>query len=299
MADAGLLEIFLTATFYIGMFRFMVPITLSALGEIVAEKSGVVNIGLEGMIMLGGLASVFVGYFTANVWLALGAGIGVGAAVGALHAFIAIYLRGDQIVDGVGINLFAYGIGVIVLYLTWGTFANSPIIPLSARVPSIFGVSPFVPFTLVMCALVWYFLEKTTYGLRLRAVGENPEVAEAAGINVYRVRLAATIFGAVLSTLAGAFLGIDWLASYARDISAGRGFIALALVVFSKWNPLILIGGGLLFGFFYDFAISIRSGIVPDQLLGAIPYIATLVIVSGLVGRARPPKASGKPYKRE
>jgi simple sugar transport system permease protein len=299
MAGADLTQVFLSTAFYLGMLRFMVPITLSALGEVVAEKSGIVNIGLEGMIMLGGLASVCTAWFTGNLWLALGAGMAVGVVVGLVHAFIAIYLKGDQIVDGVGINLFAYGIGVIVLYLTWGTFANSPYIPLSARVPTFYGVSPFMPFTLIMCVAVWYFLQKTTYGLRLRAAGEDPEVAEAAGINVNRIRLLATIFGAVLSCLAGAFLGIDWLASYARDLSAGKGFIALALVVFSKWNPLILIGGGLIFGFFLNLALSIPSGIVPDQLLYAVPYIATLVIVSGVVGRARAPKSSGKPYKKE
>ncbi|PNV77841.1 MAG: ABC transporter permease [Thermoproteota archaeon] len=277
----------------------MVPITLAAIGEIIAERSGVVNIGLEGIIMLGALSSVYVGYFTGNLYLALLAGISTGIALGILHALISIYLAGDQIVVGVGLNLFAYGIGVVTLYLTWGTFANSPIIPKGAQIPKFYGFSPFVPFTIAVGIIAWYMIERTSIGLRLKAVGENPRAADSAGINVFKIRFFATLVGSVLAALGGVFLGLDWLASYTRDISAGRGFIALAMVVFSRWNPIIAVFSGLLFGFLFAISLSIPSGIVPDQVIWSIPYIATVLVAAGFVAKTRAPAALGKPYKRE
>ncbi|MGB9631111.1 MAG: ABC transporter permease [Candidatus Methanodesulfokora sp.] len=297
--DLGILSIFVEPSFYLGALRLMVPITLAAIGEIIAERSGVVNIGLEGIIMLGALSSVYVGYFTGNLYLALLAGISTGIALGILHALISIYLAGDQIVVGVGLNLFAYGIGVVTLYLTWGTFANSPIIPKGAQIPKFYGFSPFVPFTIAVGIIAWYMIERTSIGLRLKAVGENPRAADSAGINVFKIRFFATLVGSVLAALGGVFLGLDWLASYTRDISAGRGFIALAMVVFSRWNPIIAVFSGLLFGFLFAISLSIPSGIVPDQVIWSIPYIATVLVAAGFVAKTRAPAALGKPYKRE
>ncbi len=297
--DAGILSILLQAPLYLGTLRLMVPITLPAIGEIITERSGVVNIGLEGIIMLGALASVYVGYFTGSLALALLAGILAGACVGILHGIISVYLGGDQIIVGVGVNVFAYGLGVITLYLTWGTFANSPLIPDSARVPDFYGISPFVILTLISGVAAWYLLERTSIGLRLKAVGENPKAADSAGINVFRIRFIATVVGAIFAALGGTFLGLDWLASYTRDISAGRGFIALAMVVFSKWNPVLAILSGLLFGFFFALSLAIPSGIIPDQLVWSLPYAATLLVAAGFFTKTRVPAALGRPYKRE
>ena len=223
--------------FYAGVLRMMVPITLGAVGEIIAERSGVVNIGLEGIMMLSALVSTFVGHFTGSMTLALLAGLGIGLVTGVLHAVIAVNLAGDQIIDGVGLNLFAMGLGEVVLYFTWGSFATSPPLPPELRIPSIYGFSPFAIIAVVLSLIAWFFIEKTRWGLRLKAVGEDPVAAEAAGIDVFRVRILATIVGSVLTSGAGVFLAMDWLGAYTKNISAGRGFIALALVVFSRWNP--------------------------------------------------------------
>ncbi|MEM3833219.1 MAG: ABC transporter permease [Thermoprotei archaeon] len=292
-------SIFFSSVFYLNMLKFMVPITIAALGEIIAERSGIVNIGLEGLIILGALSSVFFGILSSSVVIALLAGILTGILSGIVYAIIVIYLKGDQIVTGIGLNLFAYGFGVIVLYFTWGTFANSPYLPSSSMMPKLWGVSPLIPLTILLSIITWYIFKYTSIGLRVKAVGENPEVAESAGINIYKVRTIATIIGATLATMGGIFMGIDWLNQYTRDISGGRGFIALALVVFSNWNPLRLIVGGVIFGFLYAFSLSIPSGIIPDQFLGMLPYIATLLVAAGYAGKAKPPAALGKPYTRE
>ncbi len=293
-----ILSFLLYPTFYAGMLRLMVPIVLGALGEIISERSGVVNIGLEGIILLGALFSTYVGHKTVNLWFAIGAGLFVGLLIGLLHALIAVYLAGDQIIDGVGLNMFALGIGEVVLYLTWGSFATSPQLPRESRVPSISGFSPFIILTIALAITSWFILEKTRWGLRLKAVGENPVAAEAAGIDVYKVRFIATMIGSVLTALAGIFLALDWLGGYTKNVSAGRGFIALALVVFSRWNPIVALGGGLIFGFCYAFSLSIPSGIIADQVLYSVPYVATLLISMGFLAKARPPAAVGRPYKR-
>jgi len=295
---AELLKFLLYPTFYAGMLRMMVPITLGAVGEIISERSGVVNIGLEGIMMLGALVSTYVGHFTGSMTLAMISGLIVGLAAGLLHAGIAVNLAGDQIIDGVGLNLFAVGIGEVLLYLTWGSFATSPQLPPEVRVPSIHGFSPFVILTLLVAAATWAIVEKTRWGLRLKAVGEDPVAAEAAGIDVFRVRTIATVVGSLLTTSAGVFLSLDWLGAYTKNISAGRGFIALALVVFSRWNPLTALLGGLIFGFLFQLSQSIPSGVVPDQILWALPYLVTLLISAGFLAKARPPGAVGRPYKR-
>ncbi len=298
MQLSEILSFLLYPTFYAGMLRMMVPITLGAVGEVIGERSGVVNIGLEGTMMLGALVSTYVGHFTGSMILAMLAGLAVGLAAGLLHAEIAVKLAGDQIIDGVGLNLFAVGIGEVLLYVTWGSFATSPQLPPEVRVPSIYGFSPFVLFTLFIAALDWFVIEKTRWGLRLKAVGEDPVAAEAAGIDVFKVRTIATIICSLLTASAGVFLALDWLGAYTKNISAGRGFIALALVVFSRWNPLTALLGGLIFGFLFQLSQSIPSGVVPDQFLWALPYLVTLLISAGFLAKARPPGAVGRPYKR-
>lgn len=294
-----ILRIFLRATFYLSVLRMMVPIALAAIGEVIGERAGVVNIGLEGIIMLGAVFSVYVGHMFLNTWIAILAGLGVGILVGLLHAALTTYLAGDQIIDGVGLNMLAFGLGVVMIAMRWGMYGTTPSLPFDIRVPTFRGLSPFVPFTVIAALAAWFVLEKTSWGLRLKACGEDPVAAEAAGISVFKTRTIATVIGSALTSLAGVFLGIDWLGAYTRDISAGRGFIALALVVFSSWNPVGAVLGGLVFGFFYAFSLSIPSGIVPDQLLYVMPYVVTLLITIAFVARSRPPAAVGRPYKKE
>ncbi|MDJ0270950.1 MAG: ABC transporter permease [Aigarchaeota archaeon] len=281
----------------------MVPLLLGAVGEIITERAGVVNIGIEGIFLLSALTSAVVSFYTGNVTLAILVGLATGAVVGVLHGIISVYLRGDQIVSGVGLNLFAYGIGVITLITLWNTFGNSPPVKTVPKI-SIAGrpISPLTFITIAIAIAAWYFLFKTNAGLRLRACGEDPRAAEAMGVNIMRVRFLATILGATLAGLGGVYLSVDWVGQFTKEISAGRGFIALANVAFSNWNPLLAIIGAYIFGFFDASAIylSITSAQpILTYLFKAIPYLGTLAVAAIFVGRARIPAALGKPYIKE
>ena len=289
--------------FLLSAARAMVPITLAAIGEIITERAGVVNIGLEGILLLSGLFSAVVSLATNSVFLGVLTGVFVGLAIGALHALISVTLRGNQIVSGVGINTFALGFVVVVLISLYGSYGQTPETPPIPRIPVAGGsISYFFIATLIIGALAWWALFRTKWGLRLRAVGENPMAADAMGINVFRIRIIATVLGAMLTGLAGAYLVLDYVGYFTKHISAGRGFIALANVVFSNWNPLIALLGGFLFGFFEALAIYLQIIYLSPShqyVLKMIPYIATLVIVSIAMKRVRPPAALGKPYSRE
>ncbi len=284
--------------------RAMVPLTLAAVGEVITERSGVVNIGLEGIMLMSALGAAYVSYFSGSPYLGVLAGVAVGVAVGLVHGAVSVHLRGDQIVAGVGVNILAYGVAVVTLMRVWNSYGQSPWVPKVPRIPAgpLGEISWFFPLTLAVAAASWYYLFRTKGGLRLRAAGEDPAAAEAMGVNVFRVRFLATVIGAALSGLAGAYMSVDYVGQFTKQMTAGRGFIALANVVFSNWNPLVAVGGGLIFGFFDGLAtyleIVMRSPAM-GFLLKTIPYAATLAIVSAAVGRVRPPAAVGRPYSRE
>lgn len=289
-----------------------VPIALTAIGEIFSEKSGVVNIGLEGIILTSAWSSVFVAYLTLNPYLGIMAGAITGAGVGLLHGYLSIWLKGDQIISGVGINIFALGFVPFAITAAWGVQGQFQLAIVSgyrgpAEIVTQWGnLSYFVPFMAVVAVGFWYVLNRTRYGMITRAVGENPEAADAAGINVEKVRLAAVVVGAVFAGLAGAFLSVDYTGLITKDISAGRGFISLATVVFSGWNPILGLAGGLLFGFADEAGRSLGSYFpsiahaIPsaDYITKLVPYIVTLIVVA-IVGRSRFPKALGTAYRRE
>ncbi|MFA4639403.1 ABC transporter permease [Pyrococcus kukulkanii] len=287
----------------------MVPLTLAAVGEIITEKSGVVNIGLEGIFMLSAFTSTVVTFYTGNPYLGLLIGLLVGALSGVLHGVISVYLKGDQIIAGVGFNSLAYGISLLSLVALWHSHGSSP------RVSKIvtftigdFSISPLTFVAFLVGILAWWWLEKTPSGLKLRACGEDPKAAEAMGVNVYRTRFYATVVGGTLTGLGGAYLVVGWIGQFTKFISAGRGFIALANVAFSNWNPLMAIVGGLIFGFFDALSIYIPIKIqevtgrvitAESNLFRTIPYIATLVIVAMIMKKVKTPRALGKPYIKE
>jgi len=286
--------------------RAMMPITLAAVGEIVTEWSGVVNIGLEGIMTLSAFLAGIGSWATGSPWLGLCAGLLTGAFIGLTHGFIAIKLRGNQVVSGVGINLLGLGAVGFGSWVLWG--AKAPMLDQRFWIPgiSLFGVSfsPFVFITPAVVALTWAMLTRTALGLRIRAVGENPVAADVVGVNVEGLRLFAVVYGGALAGLAGAFLSLDWLHTISPTLPAGRGFIALANVVFSKLNPFLALLGGFLFGYFDALAIHLASvagfgGGVPYQFMRMIPYLVTLAVVSFAIGRARFPAALGQPYRRE
>lgn len=282
----------------------MVPITLTAIGEIVSEKAGVVNIGLEGIMLLAAWTAVAV-YLATGLGPLAGyvAGLLLGLLIGLLHGIIIVYLKGDQIVTGIGVNLFAAGATVIGTLAVWGNYANSPPVEVPKGV-IIEGVriSLLVPLTIAIGIAAWIFLNKTVAGLRLRAVGDDPRSAEAMGVNVYHLQVAAAAFAGAMAGLAGAYLSIDYTGSFTKMMTAGRGFIALANVAFSGWNPLGALLGGYIFGFFDALAgyIKIKLDVTAESyLIQAIPYIATLAAVALVARRGRMPRWLGRPYVKE
>ena len=282
----------------------MVPITLTAVGEIVGETAGLFNIGLEGILLLGAFAGVLGAGF-AGPMVGLLVGMGTGMAVGLIFSVIAAYWKGNQMIIGIGINLFAAGAVAYTMVILGQpgyrllSFENRLAM---IRTPA-GGLSPIIFVALVAPFLVYWFLRRTRAGLILKAAGEAPEAADVAGINVNRVRLVATTFGGMLAGLAGAYMSVAWIGSATKELSAGRGFIALAIVVFSGLNPMLALVGGIIYGVFQSLAIWIKNtpGItfLPWQVFDMLPYVVTLLVVAGAIGRVRFPKALGQPYKRE
>lgn len=295
-------------------FIMMVPLLLAAVGEIITEKAGVVNIGLEGIFILSSFTAVVVSFFWEDPLIGLLLGMGAGVLAGVLHGIISVYLRGDQIIAGVGFNSFAYGFSILMLIYLWGDYSGSPRV---AKLPDIilrfgeeqtFTIPPLLIIALAIAVGSWWFLEKTPWGLKLKACGEDPRAAESMGVNVFRTRFYATVVGASLAGLGGAYLSVGWMGSFTRTISAGRGFIALATVAFSNWNPLMAIVGAFIFGF-ADGA-SIYLPLMLQKMTGAqftaeaylfltIPYLTTLLVVVAIMKKVRMPRALGKPYIKE
>jgi len=281
----------------------MVPITLTAVGEIIGETAGLFNIGLEGALLLSAFAGAIGAEFGGPL-VGLLVGVVVGAGLGLLFSVINTYWKGTQMITGIGINLFAVGIVAFgLIKLGAPGFHDVPKVAELAKLQTPIGaVSPMIFVALIVPFIAYWFLKRTRAGLILKAVGEAPEAADVAGININLVRLLATTFGGALAGLGGAYMSVCWIGSVTKDISAGRGFIALATVVFSGLNPLLALLGGFIFGFFQSLATWIKtlpSKPIPWQFVEMLPYIVTLLVVSGVIGRVRFPRALGQPYKRE
>lgn len=295
--------------------RAMTPLLLAALGGLFSERAGIVNIALEGIMLFGALAAVLTTYFIeapflqenpqASVafapWLGLLAAMLVGGAVGWLHALISIRYKADQIISGTAINLMGLGLPPVILLAAFGsTTASEPIknrLPLWEIGP--FALSPLIFLALLLVPVVYVVLFRTSFGLRLRAVGEHPEAADSVGINVRRMRYQAVILSGMLAGLAGAFLSIGTLNQFISNMSGGRGFIALAALIFGKWHPLGVLGATLLFGIFEAAATVLGGGnLLPPTIVSSLPYILTMLVLAGFIGRAIPPKAIGKPYEK-
>ena len=284
----------------------MVPITLAAIGETIEESAGLFNIGLEGILLFGALAGALGAQASGSALVGLFTGMGVGALIGLVFGTISTSLRGSQLISGVGINLLALGFVALMLSVMGAPGFHSvarevqvPLIPLGVG-----NLSPLVPITVAVAIGVWWLLRRTQLGIWIRAVGENPAAADVAGIRVNRVRLGAAVAAGVLAGLAGAYLGIDWFGAVTKEITAGRGFIALAIVVFSGLNPLLALLGGFIFGFFDGLATWVATypgikDIIPWQFVAMMPYVVTLAVVAGMIGRVRFPSALGVPYLRE
>ncbi len=287
--------------------RLGTPIALTAIGELIAERSGVVNIGIEGIMCMGAFISVVATYITGNPFVGLIAGIIIGGLFGLIHGVLSVYLYADQIIVGMGVIFFGYGITAVGNAIIWGQPGFSVGVPTIPHIVINLGIrqislSPIFFIAVGLALILKYILDKTWIGLRLKACGENPEAADVLGINVFKTRLFATIIGGMLAGFAGAYLGVDWGGRFVSYMSAGRGFIALASIIVGGWAPLITLFASYLFGFFDAFQLMMAQTYgktIPPQFFQMLPYIATVIIFSAFYKRSKPPAAIAQPYRRE
>jgi ABC-type uncharacterized transport system permease subunit len=297
---------------FAAMLRFATPLAFASIGGLFSERAGVVNIGLEGMMLMGAFFGILAADKTDSWWLGLGAGVASGGLLALIHAFFSIHLRADQIVGGTAINFLALGITgylFIDIYGQEGTPTDTPSIPdvhldFIKDVPflgEIFGqLNLMIWGALALVVVSWIVVFKTPIGLRLRAVGEHPRAADTVGISVYAVRYAAVVTSGLLAAAGGAYLSIGFVNSFNENMTAGRGFIALAALIFGNWRPFGAAAACLLFGF--SSALAQRLPEYSESaavLFQALPYVLTLIAVAGVIGRSIPPAAIGRPYKKQ
>jgi len=285
----------------------MTPLALAAMGEAVNEKGGLVNIGLEGIFLISATIGVYAAEVSGNGWIGLAAGFAVGAFIGLIFGVLSVYGKADQIIVGIGINIFAIGFVPYFILAIWGVpgIHIPPKEVLVQRINTpIINISHITILAVILAVLLNYMLKRTPLGLRIRAAGEAPEALDAAGVSIARTRIFGAVVSGALTGLGGAFMPLVWFGGIVKEISAGRGFIALAVLVASGLDPLKALGFAFLFGFAEGLAyvVAITPGIkeaVPYHLVLMIPYIITLVVVAIFIGKASFPKSIGKPYKRE
>lgn len=290
-----------------------IPFLLGALSGIMCERSGIINIAIEGMMLTAAFVSVIVASYVDNLWIGLAAGIASGALIAGVHAVFSIKFKVDQIISGTVINIFAVGL-TNFLNLRWltpvqelndsGTFSKVPI-PFLAQIPVLgtvlFNQTILVYSALILMFVVNFLLFSTRWGLRTRAVGEHPKAADTLGVNVFLIRYTNVIFAGMLAALGGVFLTLASVGRFDKLMTNGRGFIALAAMIFGNWNPFGAFGASLLFGFMdsLQLKLQILTSVIPSEFLLMAPYLATMIVLAGVVGRVRPPAAEGIPYEKQ
>ena len=300
MLGVGEYEILVYLAF--ASLTYMTPVLLASLGEIISERSGVVNIGVEGILLASAFTATVTSITLGNPLAGLLVGAIVGFLIGLLHGILSVYLRADQIIAGLAFNMIAYGLTVMGLIGLWGHHGASPRIKVSVDEISILGfhVNPISLASIVLALLAWYILRSTRVGLALRACGEDPRAAEAMGVNVNVYRVTATSIGGLLAGIGGAFLALEIVGQFTRGISAGRGFIALANVAFSGWNPLLAVPGAYIFGFLEAMSIYLQQGALGYEYVArTLPYLGILLVVTIFAWRAIAPRSLAKPYVKE
>lgn len=287
---------------------YSTPLIFGALGGVISERSGVTNIGIEGMMVIGAVAAATASYFTGNPWIGFFAAGLCGALVALLHAVASVSFAADQTISGVAINMLAPG---LALFACRRFFDGAAMTPIAPKLPKILGETglagtPFANLNvnvttvlaLVLTAIMWFVLYKTKWGLRVRAVGEHPAAADTLGIDVYKVRYCCVILSGMLAGFGGASMTIAIIAQFTQTAISGHGFIAMAAVIFGKWTPFGAYGACLLFGFTQALVIMLGGGdfVVPSQILSMLPYAMTIIVLILFVGRSVAPKADGVPY---
>jgi len=292
--------------------RLATPLVLAALGGLFSERSGVINIALEGKMLAGAFtaaavtyaADVKLGMGNASPWIGLLAAIGASLFIAAIYAVACIKYKANQVVSGAAINILMLGIPGFLsgaLFLSSGSTPQLPKDHLLPQSPVVIAIA-----LVILVSLVWYVVYDTPFGLRLRAVGEKPEAADAAGVSVKRMRYSGVLIAGVLAGIGGAYLSIGQSSLFTRNMTSGRGFIALAALIFGKWRPFQTMLACLLFGFTEAVSIQMQGAVklpsgedIPVQFIQMVPYVLTIIVLAGFIGSSRPPQALGIPYEKE
>ena len=299
----------LTLTLLWSTIRLATPLILAALGGMFSERSGVINIALEGKMLAGAFTAAAVTYAAdaklgmgnASPWIGLLAAIVAGLFIAAIYAVACIRFKADQVVSGAAINILMFGMPGFLSGAFFLSSGSTPQLPKEHLIP----LTPiFIAFAMV--AVSWYVMYRTPFGLRLRSVGEKPEAADAAGVSVNQIRYSGVLIAGVLAGIGGAYLSIGQSSLFTRNMTAGRGFIALAALIFGKWRPVQTMLACLLFGFTEAISIQMQGAVklpsgedIPVQFIQMVPYVLTIIVLAGFIGSSRPPKALGIPYQKE
>lgn len=289
--------------------REATPLILCAMGGLFSEKSGIIDVGLEGKMLMAAFFAAATASVTGSAWAGVVAAIAAAEGLALLHGFACITHRGNQVVSGVALNILAAGL-TVVLGTAWFNRGGQtpPLVGDQRLMPLLFpdaGDNILVYLALASVPLTWWLIERTRFGLRLRAVGEMPLAVDSAGISVAWLRYRAVLLCGLFAGLAGAYLSVAQNAGFSRGMTAGQGFIALAAIIFGKWRPFPALGACLAFGLIDAVAIRLQGvrvpgiGEVPVQLIQALPYLLTVFLLAGFIGRATAPRAAGVPYEKE
>ncbi|MBA4494398.1 ABC transporter permease [Paenactinomyces guangxiensis] len=294
---------------------YSTPLILAALGGLFSERSGVVNIGLEGLMTIGAFTAAAVTITTGNAWIGLGAAIVAGMILALPHAIASITFKADQVVSGVAINFLALGLSVYLVKRLYDGAGQTPVVPdklekimipglskIPVIGPSLFNTFPTTYIAILLVIVSYIILYRTPFGMRLRAVGEHPQAAETAGVSVIAMRYVAVVISGALAAIGGAGLSISIGSEFNQTTVAGQGFIALAALIFGKWRPFGVLGAATFFGFSVALALTGQlinlTKYVPSEVLNMMPYVLTILALAGFVGRAEAPAAVGKPYEK-
>lgn len=291
--------------------RFATPLVFAALGGLFSERSGVVNIGLEGLMLISAFAGVVGASFSGSALIGLGLGLAAGLIFALVHALMCITFEADQIISGTAIILLALGSTGFLMVEIFGSGGTSPRVPGFKEVPipllseipvigpALFSQSLLVYLMYALIPITWFVVYRTPFGLRLRATGEVPEAVDTAGVSVTRMRYFGVALSGILAAFGGVYLSMGLLSAFSEGMTGGRGFIALAALIFGRWNPIGAAGAALFFGFAQAVTVRAPQDVIPNEFLQMIPYVLTIVALVGFGGRAIAPAAIGKPYRKE
>lgn len=297
----------LTLSLIFSAIRLATPLIFAALGGMFSERSGIINIALEGLMLAGAFTAAVATFELNNPYLGLLCGMAAGAVLSLIYAVAVIKFEANQVVAGTAVNLLMLGLPQLISGAIYDSSGSTPQIAQEFLLPNYFNsisLASIIAFLLV--PVCWYVMYKTPFGLRLRAVGENPAAADAAGVSVLRLRYTGVILSGILAAAGGAYLSIGQSSLFTRGMSAGRGFIALAALILAKWKPVPVLVACLFFGFTEALTIQIQGVIklpsgedIPVQFIQIIPYVLTIIVLAGFIGLSRAPKALGIPYIKE